>query len=101
MPAIPPAIPPNPTTEATARPGNVSETSVNKFTDHPWCAAAARLSSPTAGHRVLTYSIDMMGNAAMAQRTIAVLRDALGDQPCTASPLKIQPPPIEPMSAAR
>ena len=56
MPPIAPAIPPRPTTEPTACRGNVSETSVNRFADQPWCAAAAMLIMPTAGYVASNFS---------------------------------------------
>jgi hypothetical protein len=37
-----------PTTEATARFGNISDTAVKRFVDQAWCAAPAKLISITA-----------------------------------------------------
>ena len=41
MPPTAPAMPPKPTTEPTARRGNMSDENVKMFADQPWCAAAA------------------------------------------------------------
>ena len=48
MPPTAPAIPPKPTTDPTARRGNMSEVSVKRLADQPWCAAAAM---ETSAHR--------------------------------------------------
>ena len=48
MPPTDPAIPPMPTSDATARLGNMSETVVNRLADHAWCAAPATPISTTA-----------------------------------------------------
>jgi hypothetical protein len=50
MPPTAPAKPPSPTTEPTAWRGNVSDASVKRFADHPWCAAAAMLTNATEPH---------------------------------------------------
>jgi len=47
-PPAAPAIPPIPTTEATALLGNMSETVVKRFADQAWCAEAAMPMSTTA-----------------------------------------------------
>src|SRR5579884_2525009 len=100
MPPTAPANPPSPTTDATALRGNVSETSVYKLADQPWCAAAASAMRATAGHSVFTNNSAITGTGAQAQISMAVFRAALADQPCEANTLERQPPPMEPTSAA-
>ena len=72
-----PAIPPKPTTEPTACRGNMSDTSVKRFADQPWCAAAATPMSVTATQRSLAPDAKTIGTTASAQTSIAVLRPAL------------------------
>jgi|GEM_PF-2462414 len=53
MPPIEPAVPPMPTTDPSARLGNISEASVKRFADQPSCAAAANETRATASQRFL------------------------------------------------
>ena len=101
MPPTEPAMPPMPTTEPTARLGNMSETSVNRLADQPWWAAAAIETSATAIHRLLTCAAASIGTTARAQTSIAVFRAALVDQPRLIRCDDSQPPPMLPTSATR
>src|SRR5690349_12925180 len=96
-----PAMPPKPTTEPTARRGNMSETSVKMLADQPWCAEAASDTSSTADHRPVTRGAKTIGVTARAQINIAVLRALLTDQPRLISEDDSQPPPMLPMSQIR
>src|SRR6476620_4976685 len=96
-----PAIPPMPTTEPTARRGNMSEVVVKRLHDHPWCAAAAKPIKPTATQRFFTFETKMIGVTARAQINIAVLRERLMVQPRLMKVDDSHPPPILPMSATR
>ena len=53
-----PAMPPMPTTELTARFGNISDAVVKIFALQAWCAAVARLISQTAGQMLVVYRTD-------------------------------------------
>ena len=64
MPPTAPAMPPMPTTEPTARRGNMSEASVKMLADQPWCAAAARPTSSTATHRLDARDAKTIGTTA-------------------------------------
>src|SRR2546421_10661719 len=99
MPPRAPAMPPMPTTELTALRGTVSEASVNRLAEKPWCAAAARPINRTADHRLVTLEAKMIGTTATAHINIAVLRPALTVQPCRINREETQPPPILPMLA--
>src|SRR5687767_13605206 len=101
MPPIAPAIPPMPTTEPTAFRGNISDVSVKRFADQPWCAAAASDTKPTATQRLLARAANMIGTTDNAQMSMAVLRDAFTLQPRLISADEIQPPPMLPTSATR
>src|SRR5215813_6209108 len=76
-----PNMPPNPTTEPTARLGNVSEARVNMLADQPWCPAAASPIKTTAVQRPDALAAKMMGTTAKAQMSMAVLRLRLMVQP--------------------
>src|SRR5713101_5324882 len=76
-----PNMPPNPTTEPTARRGKVSEASVNMFADHPWWAAAAKPTKTTADHKPDTLEANTIGTTASAQISMADLRLELIDHP--------------------
>src|SRR6267143_1486348 len=91
-----PAMPPMPTTEPTARRGNMSEAMVKIFADHPRCAAAASPTKPTATQRLFTFAAKIIGVTASAQTSIVVLRAALIDQPRLMRVEDSQPPPILP-----
>src|SRR5216117_2528369 len=101
MPPTAPAMPPRPTTDPTACRGNMSDDSVNRFADQPWCAAVARLISATADHIPCARAAKTIGTTASAQPSIAVLRDALTLQPRRISVDDSQPPPTLPISAIK
>src|SRR5688500_19988913 len=94
-----PAIPPMPTTEPTARRGNISDVVVNRFADQPWWAAAAIPMISTASQRLFTFEAKITGVTARAQISIAVLRERLIVQPRLMNFDEIQPPPTLPTSA--
>src|SRR3972149_2351178 len=94
IPPTAPAIPPIPTTEPTARRGNISETVVKRFADHPWCAEAASPTISTAPQREATWEANTMGITASAQINMAVLRPL-----CTVHPLLISAEEIHPPAA--
>src|ERR1035437_444571 len=75
------SIPPNPTTDATARFGNMSDTTVYIVADQPWCAAPARPKQAAASHGLLTYGVAITGNVQHAQTNEAVFRARFTDQP--------------------
>src|SRR5688572_19072852 len=99
MPPTAPAIPPIPTTEPTARRGNMSDVSVNKLADQPWWAAAANPTRNTATQRWDVYEAKTIGTTHTAQMIIAVLRARLGVHPIFSKRDEIQPPPMLPTSA--
>src|SRR5262245_35412858 len=101
MPPTAPVMPPNPTTEPMAYRGNVSDVSVNRLADQPWCAAAARPTSDTASQRWPALDGKTMGATASADTSIAVLRARLTVHPRAMSDDDSQPPPMLPTSAAR
>src|SRR5215472_8038012 len=94
-----PNIPPNPTTEPTARRGNVSEVRVNKFADQPWCPAAASPIKMTAAHKLDTFAAKMMGTTANAEINMAVLRLVLMVNPRLSRNDESHPPPMLPIVA--
>ena len=71
IPPTDPAMLPMPVTEPTACRGNVSETSVNKFADQPWCAAAARLMMTTVLHKPGIKETKHIGTTHKAQTSSA------------------------------
>ena len=74
-PPTAPPMPPNPTTDATARWGKTSDGRLKMFADQPWCAAAAMLISVTASHKLFpALKTKMDAVTASAQISIAVLR---------------------------
>src|SRR5690606_24060123 len=95
-----PAVPPNPTTEATAFCGNMSETVVKMLAENPWCAAAATPTNTTAIHLFGTMVENITGTTHKAQMNMAVLRAALTDQPRLSNAEDNQPPPMLPRSAS-
>src|SRR3954469_23332018 len=101
MPPIAPAMPPMPTTELTVAGGIVSDTSVYRFADQPWCADAARPISTTAVHWSATIPAANTGTTHNAHASIAVLRPAFTDQPRRISHDDSQPPPTLPTSVIR
>ena len=101
MPPIAPAVPPMPTTEATALRGNISELSVKRFADQPWWAEAASAMIRTATHWLDTFAANITGTTHSAHTNIAVLRARLVVQPCLIQYDDIQPPPMLPTSASR
>ena len=50
IPPTAPAMPPIPTTDATASLGNISEAIVKTLVAQAWCTAIARLNKATATH---------------------------------------------------
>src|SRR5262245_32950809 len=101
MPPTAPAMPPMPTTDPTARRGNISDVVVNRLHDQPWCAAAASPINKTAIQRFDVCAANTIGTTASAQIIIANLRPALMVQPRLISDDESQPPPMLPMSAIR
>ena len=80
--------------------GNMSEVSVNRFAENPWCAAAARPISKTATHILRPRGRHATGTTHRAQASSAVFRAAFGVQPrCEQD--DSQPPATEPTSASR
>src|SRR5882672_7742704 len=100
MPPIAPAMPPIPTTEPTARRGNISEAIVKMLALQPWCAAAAKPTNATATQRFEARAANITGTTASAHTSIADLRALFTDQLRLISVDESQPPPIEPISAA-
>src|SRR5512145_842141 len=68
---------PIPTTLPTADRGNMSDVVVNRFADQPWCAAAARLTNPTASQTFFVYGAAISGSTESAHTSIVVFRAAL------------------------
>src|SRR5262245_29992241 len=101
MPPTAPAAPPSPTTDPTALRGNVSDVSVNRLHDQPWCAAAARPTSATATHTLEARDAKTIGTTAIRHTSSAVFRPALTDQPRRIRLDESHPPPMLPTSAAR
>src|SRR5688500_1918199 len=101
MPPTAPAIPPRPTTDPTACRGNMSDAVVKRFADHPWCAAAAILTSATATQRLLAPDANTIGSTAAPQHSIASLRAPLIVHPRLISADDSHPPPMLPTSATR
>src|SRR5947207_6936490 len=97
IPPTEPSIPPRPTTEPTARRGKRSEATVNKLADQPWWAAVAMLMRATAVQRLVVSGAKVTGRTHRAQMSMAVLREALMDQPIFIRREEIQPPPTLPM----
>src|SRR5207247_8151910 len=95
-----PADPPRPTTDATARRGNMSLTVVNRLADHHWCAAAATATMLTAAHMLPAAGANIVGTMASAAAGSAVLRPRVTLQPRLISAPEIQPPVPDPTSAA-
>src|SRR3954447_17991518 len=91
-PPIAPIIPPIPTTLPTADLGNMSDVVVYRFADHPWCAAVARLTSPTTAHILWMYGAAITGTTASAHVSIAVFRAALIGHPRLISEDERYPP---------
>src|SRR6185503_12891767 len=101
MPPIAPAIPPMPTTDPTARRGNMSDVVVKRLHDQPWCAAAASPINTTATQRFDVCAANTIGTTASAQINIANFRPPLTVQPRLINDDESQPPPMLPMSAIR
>ena len=76
-----PAKPPIPTTEETACLGNISDTVVNMFADHAWCADAAILIKNTACQISVAQRAPIMGTAQSAKKNIEYLRALYTGQP--------------------
>ena len=102
MPPMAPAMPPKPTTEPTARFGNMSEASVKMLADHPWCAGGGQADQRDRGPQRSTPSARRRSaRTHSAQISIAVLRAAFTVQPRLMKRDESQPPPMLPMSAIR
>src|SRR5678815_3450208 len=101
MPPTAPAMPPMPTTDPTARRGNISDVVVKRLHDQPWCAAAARPINETATQRFDVCAANTIGTTASAQISIANFRPALIVHPRLISDDESQPPPMLPISAIR
>src|SRR5690348_6020565 len=101
MPPIAPNIPPMPTTDPTARGGNMSETPANRFADQPWCAAVASPIKATTTHRFEIRETNRIGSTEQAQMSIAVLRARFTDHPRLMSDDDNQPPATLPASAIK
>src|SRR6516162_1545558 len=93
---IAPAILVNPTTLATAARGNMSDTSVYRLADQPWCAPAAIATAVTANQRCVVEEANTTGVTASAQISNAALRLLLRVHPCLSKVDEIQPPPMLP-----
>src|ERR1035441_10529577 len=93
------SIPPKPTTEATARFGKMSETTVYILADQPWCAAPARPKKAAASHGLLTYGVKITGNVQHAQMNDAVFRARFNGQPRFKKYALKLPPPMLPSAA--
>src|SRR5438270_9301626 len=100
MPPTAPPNPPIPTTEATARRGNISEAVVKMLHDQPWWAAVASPMSATAGQSPLTRETNITGTTHRAQINIAVLRARFTVQPRLIKVEESHPPATLPTSAA-
>src|SRR5262245_6551378 len=99
-PPVAPAKVPNPTTEPTARRGNMSEVSVNRLQENPWWAAVASPIRNTAVHGLSTSGAAVTGTTKIAQVNIAVLRAAFVVQPRAKSHELSHPPQIDPTVAS-
>src|SRR5258705_7589325 len=93
-------MPAMPTTEPTAPRGNMSDVSVNMLHDHPWCAAAARLISATASHKVLAFDTSAIGATTNAHLNFTVFGAAFTGQPCVISRDETHRPKSLPISDA-
>src|ERR1700676_3460236 len=98
MPPTAPAMPPIPTTDATAREGNMSEGKVKRFAENPWCPAAASPMSNVAGHSPETRYTTATGNKHKEQTNIAHFRAAFTEKCRRMSAEESHPPPILPRS---
>src|SRR5260221_1574038 len=89
-------VPPMPTTEATARFGKMSETTVNMVADQPWLAAPASAKKLVASQTFRVCVAKMTGTAQKAQTRVAVFRARLRDQPRPRSHADKPPPTMLP-----
>src|SRR5687768_6379596 len=96
-----PIVPPRPATEATARFGKVSLTSVNRFEDHPWWAASATPITSTADHMPGMNETNALGTMHRPQISSVVFRAALIVQPRLIRCDDSHPPAMLPTSAIR
>jgi hypothetical protein len=90
-----------PTTEPTARRGNMSLGSVIRLADHHWCAAAATPTIITAAHSPCIAGAKIVGTIANAAMSSVILRPLFTVEPRRMKKPDSQPPPTEPMSASR
>src|SRR4029453_716003 len=96
-----PAMPPRPKAEPTAARGNMSDGSVKRLADHPWCAAVAIARNATAIHSLSTFAVSAIGTTASAHASMAVFRARLALHPRLSRDDESHPPPTLPMSATR
>src|SRR3954467_3220413 len=101
MPPTAPAMPPKPVTDPTACRGNVSDTNVYRFADHPWWAAAARLMIATVAHRLWICDAANIGSTHRPHTSSVVLRAKFTPRPRLMSDDDSHPPAMLPTSAAR
>src|SRR3954468_13162291 len=94
-PPADPANPPRPVTLATAFLGNMSDTVVNRFADHAWCAAPARPIRHTVTQMLSTLVTKKIGSTHSAKMNIETLRARVTVQPSFARYPGTQPPKIE------
>src|SRR5687767_648349 len=94
-----PNVPPSPATDAHACFGNVSDTSVYKFDENPWCAAVASPRSMTAAHALSTTDAKTIGVTPTAQINSAVFRAAFTLHPRWIIPDDSHPPAMLPTFA--
>src|ERR1035438_9927923 len=85
-------MPPMPTTEATARFGKMSETTVNMVADQPWLAAPASAKKLVASQTFRVCVANTTGTAQIAQSRAAVFRARFSDQPLRRSHADNPPP---------
>ena len=71
---------PMPTTDATARLGNMSEALVNRFADQAWCEAPAIPIRITAA-QLPTWVTDRIGSTVQAKVKSAILRARVTPHP--------------------
>src|ERR1700733_4252547 len=101
IPPIAPAMPPIPTTDATAVPGNISEDKVNRLQEKPWWAAAASPINRTAPHIEAILGAKTIGTTQTAQVNIANLRLAFTVLPRPMRDDDSHPPATLPASAIK
>src|SRR5881394_2251510 len=101
MPASADAAPPMPTMELTAKRGTVSDTTVYRFAEKPWWAAAAMPIRIVAIQTFVTEAAANTGTTQSAHTSIAVFRAAFADHPRFNSHDESHPPAMLPIPAMR